>query len=170
MSTILITIRKAEAHGYAQSSAPGGIVRRQCLDSLELSVTEAAKGLEEIFVTLAVNAREAMPNGGSLRIRAANITKSECEAKSELRAIAADYVLVEVADTGVGIQKGNVDRIFEPFFTTKGPGCGFGLATVYDTIKKLNGHIIVDSEVGRGAVSRIFVPRHVPTIVDQSHM
>jgi len=118
--------------------------------------------IEQIFIVLAVNAREAMPNGGSLRIRATNITKPECEAKPELRAIAADYVLVEVADTGVGIPKGNADKIFDPFFTTKGPGCGFALATVFSTIKKLNGHIIVKSEVGNGTTFHILLPRHSP--------
>jgi two-component system, cell cycle sensor histidine kinase and response regulator CckA len=119
---------------------------------------------EQIFAVLAVNAREAMPNGGSLRIRVSNITKSECEAKPELLITAGDYVLVEVADTGVGIPKGNVDRILEPFFTTRGPGCGFGLATVCSTIKKINGHMIVKSEVGKGTTFRIFLPRHVPII------
>lgn len=125
--------------------------------------------IEQIFPVLAVNASEAMPNGGGLRIRAVNITKSECEAQPELLAIAADYVLIEVIDTGVGIPKGNVDRIFEPFFTTKGAGCGFGLATVYGTIKKMSGHIIVKSEVGNGTMFRILLPRHAPTIGDQSH-
>ena len=119
---------------------------------------------EEILLILAVNAKEAMPNGGSLRIRAANITKSECEAKPELLTIASDYALVEVADTGVGIPKDNVDRIYEPFFTTKGSGCGFGLATVYHMIKKMNGHIIVESEVGRGTTFQIFLPRHVAIV------
>jgi two-component system cell cycle sensor histidine kinase/response regulator CckA len=124
---------------------------------------------EEIFPVLAVNAREAMPNGGSLRIRAVNITKSECEAEPELLAIAADYVLIEVADTGVGIPKRNLNKIFDPFFTTKGPGCGFGLATAYGAIKKMNGHFIVESEVGNGTTFRILLPRHLPTIVDQNH-
>ncbi len=114
--------------------------------------------IEQIFIVLAVNAREAMPNGGSLRIRATNITKSECEKKPELQAIAADYVLVEVADTGVGIPKGNVDKLFEPFFSTKGPGSGFALATIYNGIKKMNGHIIVKSEVGNGTMFCILLP------------
>jgi two-component system, cell cycle sensor histidine kinase and response regulator CckA len=125
--------------------------------------------IELILMSLAVNARDSMPNGGGLRIRVMNITKSECEAKPELLTIAADYVLVEVADTGVGIPKGDVDRIFEPFFTTKGPGCGFGLATVHGMIKKMNGHVIVKSEVGNGTMFRILLPRHVPNIVNQSN-
>jgi two-component system cell cycle sensor histidine kinase/response regulator CckA len=74
--------------------------------------------LEELFFSLTANARDAMPNGGTFRISATNGTKVECETKTEARQIDADYVLIEVADTGVGIRKEIIDRIFEPFFTT----------------------------------------------------
>ena len=124
---------------------------------------------EGLFCALTANARDAMPSGGTFRITATNMAKAECEAKSETRAIAADYVIIEVADTGIGIRKDIIDRIFEPFFTRKGPGCGFGLATVYGTIKKISGHIFVESELGKGTIFRIYIPRQVPSMVDQSH-
>ena len=126
--------------------------------------------LEESFCSLTANARDAMPSGGRVRISATNMTKAECETKLETRQIAADYVLIEMADTGVGIRKEIVDRIFEPFFTTKGPGCGFGLAKVYAAIKKISGYIFVESELGKGTIFRIYIPRHVPIMVGQSHL
>jgi two-component system cell cycle sensor histidine kinase/response regulator CckA len=125
--------------------------------------------LEDSFCALTANARDAMPSGGCLRISATNISKAEYETKPQTREIAADYVLIEVADTGVGIGKDIIDRIFEPFFTTKGPGCGFGLAKVYAAIKKNNGDIMVESDVGKGTTFRIYIPRHVP-MVDQSQL
>jgi len=128
-----------------------------------------ANQFEDLFCSLTANAREAMPGNGRLRISATNMTKAECETKPETRTIAADYLLIEVADTGVGIRKDIIDRIFEPFFTTKGPGCGFSLAKVYGAIKKSNGHIMVESDVGKGTIFRIYIPRHVPVMVDQSH-
>lgn len=124
---------------------------------------------EELFCALIANARDAMPIGGTFSISATNMTKAECETKPETTTIAADYVLIKVADTGHGIGKDIIDRIFEPFFTTKRPGCGFGLAKVYATIKKINGHIMVESDIARGAIFRIYIPRHVPIMVDQSH-
>jgi two-component system, cell cycle sensor histidine kinase and response regulator CckA len=121
---------------------------------------------EEMLGILAVNARDAMPRGGCLRIRATNLAKAGCKKNAEGVASAADYVLIEVADTGTGIAKDIVDRIFEPFFSTKGPGCGFGLAKVYGTIRQMNGHIKVESEVGKGTAFRIFLPRYEPTTVN----
>jgi two-component system, cell cycle sensor histidine kinase and response regulator CckA len=124
---------------------------------------------EGLLCSLTANARDAMPSGGRLCIKATNVPKTECATKPEIRKNAADYVLVEVADTGVGIGKDIIDRIFEPFFTTKGPGCGFGLPKVYAAIKKISGYIFVESEVGKGTIFRIYIPRHVPSMVDQSH-
>jgi two-component system cell cycle sensor histidine kinase/response regulator CckA len=145
-----------------------GVQLQMALDPDLWPIKAGVSQFEQIFLVLAVNAREAMPSGGNLRIRATNITKAECEINHQSVAIAADYVLIEVADTGVGIPKDNMDRIFEPFFSTKGPGCGFGLAIVYATIKKINGQIVVKSEVGKGTTFRIYLPRHVPIIIDQS--
>jgi two-component system, cell cycle sensor histidine kinase and response regulator CckA len=120
--------------------------------------------LEQVVVNLAVNARDAMPDGGKLTVRTANVAEGECKAFGYKPLPAADYVMVEVSDTGSGIPKEIIDKIFEPFFTTKetGKGTGLGLSTVYGIVKQTNGYIFVDSSVGKGTSFRIFLPRHVP--------
>jgi two-component system cell cycle sensor histidine kinase/response regulator CckA len=120
--------------------------------------------LEQVVVNLAVNARDAMPNGGKLIVRTANITEAECKTLSYKPLPPADYVTVDVSDTGTGIAKEIIDKIFEPFFTTKetGKGTGLGLSTVYGIVKQTNGYIFVDSTIGKGTTFRIFLPRHVP--------
>jgi two-component system cell cycle sensor histidine kinase/response regulator CckA len=125
---------------------------------------------EKIVLSLAVNARDAMPSGGTLRLHATNIMAAECKKFRDNSVPAADYVAIEVTDTGTGIAADMIDRIFEPFFSTKsGRGNGTGLMAVYGTIKQMNGHILVESEIGKGAIFRIYVPRHVPIMVDQNH-
>ena len=117
---------------------------------------------EQVIVNLAVNARDAMPDGGTLTVRTANVTAQESERLSYKGMPAADYVTIEVADTGTGIPAEIVDKIFEPFFSTKevGKGTGLGLSTVYGIIKQTGGFIYVDSEEGKGTSFRIFLPRH----------
>ncbi|HET7850138.1 MAG TPA: response regulator [Pseudolabrys sp.] len=118
---------------------------------------------EQVIVNLAVNARDAMPDGGTLTVRTANITAAECASFTAKGMPAADYVLVEVSDTGTGIPDGIIDKIFEPFFSTKevGKGTGLGLSTVYGIVKQTGGFIYADSKPGSTAF-RIFLPRHVP--------
>ncbi len=118
---------------------------------------------EQVIVNLAVNARDAMPDGGTLSIRTANVTAAECAEFGHKGMPAADYVLVEVSDTGTGIPQDIIDKIFEPFFSTKevGKGTGLGLSTVYGIVKQTGGFVYVDSETGRTSF-RIFLPRHVP--------
>jgi len=119
---------------------------------------------EQGVVNLAVNARDAMPDGGELTVRTRNVAADECEAFSYRRELVpADYVLVEVEDTGSGIAPDVLKKIFEPFFTTKevGKGTGLGLSMVYGIIKQTGGFIFCDSEPGKGTVFRIFLPRHV---------
>lgn len=125
---------------------------------------------EQVIVNLAVNARDAMPDGGKLTVRTANIAESECARFPYKTMPAADYVLIEVSDTGSGIAPDIVDKIFEPFFSTKdvGKGTGLGLSTVYGIIKQTGGFIFVESEIGRGSVFRIFLPRHVPGAMEAS--
>jgi len=118
---------------------------------------------EQVIVNLAVNARDAMPDGGRLQLRTANVTAQESEQFHAKGMPAADYVLVEVGDTGTGIPAKIVEKIFEPFFSTKevGRGTGLGLATVYGIIKQTGGFVYVDSVEHQGATFRIFLPRHI---------
>lgn len=119
---------------------------------------------EQVIVNLAVNARDAMPEGGKLSLRTSNIFAAECAKLTYKGLPTADYVLVEVADTGGGIPPEIIDKIFEPFFSTKevGKGTGLGLSTVYGIVKQTGGFIYPDSAIGKGTVFRIFLPRHVP--------
>ncbi|RAZ89748.1 hybrid sensor histidine kinase/response regulator [Mesorhizobium hawassense] len=118
---------------------------------------------EQVVVNLAVNARDAMPSGGDLTVRTRNVTADECKSFAYRELTPADYVLVDVEDTGSGIAPDVLKKIFEPFFTTKevGKGTGLGLSMVYGIIKQTGGFIFCDSEVGKGTVFRIFLPRHI---------
>jgi len=123
---------------------------------------------EQVIVNLAVNARDAMTGGGRLALRTANVTANECQRFNAKGMPAADYVLVEVADTGTGIPAAIVDKIFEPFFSTKevGKGTGLGLSTVYGIIKQTGGFIYVESAEGAGTTFRIFLPRHLASAAE----
>ena len=118
---------------------------------------------EQVIVNLAVNARDAMPEGGDLHIRTANMGARDCEAFDYRGLEPGDYVMIEVEDSGTGIAPDVLEKIFEPFFTTKevGKGTGLGLSMVYGIIKQTGGYIYADSEVGKGTTFRIFLPRHV---------
>jgi len=118
---------------------------------------------EQVVTNLAVNARDAMPDGGRLQLRSSNITAQECERYHTKGMPVADYVLVEVADTGMGIPEAIRDKVFVPFFTTKdvGKGTGLGLSTVYGIVKQTGGFVYFDSIDGKGTTFRIFLPRHV---------
>jgi CheY-like chemotaxis protein len=113
-----------------------------------------------VLLNLAVNARDAMPRGGTLTLTAANKKIDARPAGTNLAAHAGTYVVLEVADTGEGIPPEVRDRIFDPFFTTKAPGSGtgIGLATVHTVVKNHGGFITVDSEVGRGTTFKIYLP------------
>ncbi|UDL90233.1 response regulator [Mesorhizobium sp. PAMC28654] len=121
---------------------------------------------EQVVVNLAVNARDAMPAGGDLTVRTRNVTAGECKAFSYRELTPADYVVVEVEDSGSGIAPDVLKKIFEPFFTTKevGKGTGLGLSMVYGIIKQTGGFIFCDSEVGKGSTFRIFLPRHIADV------
>jgi two-component system cell cycle sensor histidine kinase/response regulator CckA len=120
---------------------------------------------EQVIVNLAVNARDAMPDGGKLTVRTANITEPQSRQFAYKGMPPGEYVLVEVRDTGTGIPPDIIDKIFEPFFSTKevGKGTGLGLSTVYGIIKQTGGFIYPESEVGKGTAFRIFLPRYIPT-------
>ena len=118
--------------------------------------------LEQVVINLAVNARDAMPDGGILTIRTSNATREdETEPGADLMP-PDDFLLIEVGDTGRGIPDEHLDKIFEPFFTTKeaGAGIGLGLSTVYGIIKQTGGFIFVANGPSKGATFRIYLPRY----------
>jgi len=118
---------------------------------------------EQVVVNLAVNARDAMPGGGKLTLRTSNVTDSQSAAYNYKGLTPADYVLLEVEDTGTGMSDEVMEKIFEPFFTTKeiGKGTGLGLSMVFGIVKQSGGFIFCDSVPGRGTTFRIFLPRHL---------
>ena len=115
--------------------------------------------LEAALVNLAINARDAMPEGGRLTIGTRNHSLAPDDAGDGIQG--GDYVLITVSDTGKGIPRAMLDKVFEPFFTTKdvGKGTGLGLSMVYGFMQQSRGHVRIDSELGRGTVVRLYLPR-----------
>ncbi len=118
--------------------------------------------LEQVIMNLVVNARDAMPNGGAISIATETVMLTQALERDRATVPAGEYVLVKVADEGIGIPADKLPKIFEPFFTTKrtGEGTGLGLSTAYGIVKQTGGFIFADSEVGRGTTFSLYFPAH----------
>ena len=156
--------------GYSLSRLLGERIKikRQCQRNLWLVKADQTQ-LEQVVINLAVNARDAMPDGGQLTIRSKNITEPESRKLADHGMAPGEYVLLEVRDQGIGMSEDVVAKIFEPFYSTKdvGKGTGLGLSTVYGIVTQTGGYIFVDSKPGKGTVFKVYLPRHCGEAVEK---
>jgi PAS domain S-box-containing protein len=121
----------------------------------------AGSQVEQLVINLVVNARDALPNGGTIRVEVANLAFSGDAVRAHLDVAAGPYIALTVTDNGTGMPPEVAERVFDPFFTTKGPdeGTGLGLATVHGIVTAAGGHVWVDTEQGVGTMFRIILPQ-----------
>jgi len=161
--------KPVDANGLVQSMSE--LLRRTLGESIVLQSVETPglwltlcdpHQLENALLNLAINARDAMPDGGRLVVETANTVLDEADVAREPGVDAGQYVMVSVTDTGTGMSSDVIARAFDPFFTTKplGQGTGLGLSMIYGFVKQSDGHIKIQSEPGQGTNIRIYLPRH----------
>ena len=160
--------RPTDAHALVCGLEP--LLRRSVGEAIELRIEPPATQwstdvdpthLESAVLNLALNARDAMPQGGRLTIEVEGVALEAHDPRAQVEAPAGDYVVLSVSDTGVGIDPVDLPRVFEPFFTTKGQGegTGMGLAMVYGFAKQSGGFATIYSELGQGTTVRVYLPR-----------
>ncbi|MBV6625314.1 MAG: PAS domain S-box protein [Rivularia sp. (in: Bacteria)] len=149
-----------EIEQFANRTFTKSIAINRYLPQDLLTVFADPTQMHQVFVNLVVNARDAMPNGGTITISAQNLYVDESYAKMNIEAQVGYYVVVTIADTGIGISPEAIERVFDPFFTTKevGKGTGLGLSTAIGIIKNHGGFIEVTSELGKGSQFKIYLP------------
>ncbi|WP_310490086.1 ATP-binding protein, partial [Chamaesiphon sp. VAR_69_metabat_338] len=127
------------------------------VEDLQMVCVDATQ-IHQVLMNLFLNARDALPDGGSIVATATNLVIDDTNAKLHVDVRAGSYVAIAIADTGIGIDLQEIDLIFDAFFTTKEMGTGLGLSTVLSIIKAHDGDVHVDSEVGRGTCFTIYLP------------
>jgi signal transduction histidine kinase/ActR/RegA family two-component response regulator len=156
-----------------------GMLRRSLGERIDIKIVESAglwpayadpAQVENAILNLAINARDAMPDGGKLTIETANVTLDEQYAEQNEEVTAGQYVMIAVSDTGKGMAPEIVARAFEPFFTTKeeGRGSGLGLAMVHGFAKQSKGHVKIYSEAGNGTSVKLYLPRSQRAVIEDT--
>jgi PAS domain S-box-containing protein len=150
-----------ETEPMFRHALPESIVIETVLAPGDWAVRADPAQLEAMVLNLAINARDAMPDGGKLTIEAANVRLGEEYVSQHFELKPGQYVMIAVTDTGIGIPAHDLEKVFEPFFSTKGPGdgSGLGLSMVYGFAKQSNGHVNVYSELGIGTTFKVYLPR-----------
>ncbi|MFY9287058.1 MAG: ATP-binding protein [Alphaproteobacteria bacterium] len=141
----------------------GATVKLEMLHGRDVGLVKVDQGqLEQVIINLVVNARDAMPQGGSVTIRTSSLNQERAVLRGQDEMPPGDYVVIEVTDTGTGIPKDIMQRIFEPFFSTKevGSGTGLGLSTVYGIVRQTGGFVGVESAVNKGSTFTVYLPAY----------
>ena len=158
IGTLLTMLRRLIGEDVALGFAPA---------TVPVVVTADPTQMEQVIVNLALNARDAMPDGGHIRIQTERVTLESTNVFERTHGLpSGDFVVVTVADTGHGIAPEHRSRVFEPFFSTKavGKGTGLGLSTVFGIVTQSGGHVVLESAPGRGATFRVYLPHSDATV------